>query len=132
MKEENEQRHQKVLFNENNIIDAKIGWVTSMIGKLSIENRQLKGFKLICVKTEADLWHIQEWEINITIIKIETDSMTGMSYDGNRSFNKNNNYFRGRITLEMIEIEITIIGVTKEIGGERQILWQRQKQEYGQ
>ena len=40
VKEENEQRNQMVVFNESNVIGAKIDKLTSMIGKLSTWNSQ--------------------------------------------------------------------------------------------
>ena len=45
MKEENEQRQKTVVFNESNIIGAKIDTLTSMLGKLSTQNRQSKSIK---------------------------------------------------------------------------------------
>ena len=45
MKEENEQRHNTEVFNESNVKGAKIDKVTSMLGKLSTQNSQLKLFK---------------------------------------------------------------------------------------
>ena len=45
MKEENEQRHKRVVFNERNVICAKIDKLISMIGKLSTQNRQSKPFR---------------------------------------------------------------------------------------
>ena len=45
MKEDNEQRHKMVIFNKINVKVAKIDKLTSMLGKLSIHNRQAKQFK---------------------------------------------------------------------------------------
>ena len=44
MKEKNEIRHNMVVFNECNVIGAKIDKLTSMLGKLSTQNRQSKPF----------------------------------------------------------------------------------------
>ena len=43
--EENEQRHMMVVFNESNIISAKIDMLTLMLGKLLTQNRQSKPMK---------------------------------------------------------------------------------------
>ena len=45
LKEDNEQRQKMVMFNKINVIGAKIDKFTSMLGKLSIHNRQAKPFK---------------------------------------------------------------------------------------
>ena len=45
MKKEEEQRHKMVVFNESNIMDAKIDKPTFMLGKLSTQNRQSNPFK---------------------------------------------------------------------------------------
>ena len=45
MMEKKEQRHKMVVFNEINVIVAKIDKRTSMLGKLSTQNRQSKPFK---------------------------------------------------------------------------------------
>ena len=42
MKEKNEQRHKMVVFNECNVIDAKIDKFTPMLGKLSTQSRNAK------------------------------------------------------------------------------------------
>ena len=44
MKEEKEQRHKMVVFNENNVMGAKIDNITFMLQKLS-HNRQCKSFE---------------------------------------------------------------------------------------
>ena len=45
VKEENEQRQKLVVFNVSKVISAKIGKLTSMLGKLTTEKRQSKPFR---------------------------------------------------------------------------------------
>ena len=56
MKDEDEQRHKTVLFNESNVKGAKIDKLTSMLGKLSTQNRQSKPFKLRVYRGRGQSW----------------------------------------------------------------------------
>ena len=101
MTEGNEQRHKVVVFNEGNVIGARIDKFTSMLGKLSTQNRQSKPFKPGVYQGRGHAM------IN--------SGMGDEHYnDRIRNITRPSGTLEAGTILEMIEIEVDMIKVIKE------------------
>ena len=116
MKEENEQRHKTIVFNENNVLGATIDKLTSILGNLSTQNRQSKPFKPRVYQGRGqpltDSGGHDQYYYNKNRNKFYDKSRP---YDKNKRYDKNNQNFSDvGTTLEMIGIEVNKID---KIGG---------------
>ena len=95
MKEENKQRHKMEVFGESYIIDAKIDKLTSLLGKVSTQNRQSKPFKPSVYQGRGQ--HLTNSGRRCQYYNKNRKRFydKGRSYNKNRSCTRNNQNFRG-------------------------------------